>query len=203
MKRNYLSVFIIALMLFVGCASVQTKDIQVDAQSDPKANFSGYKTYAWLGTAAIVNDPYGQWEPPQFDADAEIMFLIDRELRKRGMSENTADPDLVIAFAAGIDMETLGLKVDSETKMDVLENVPQGGLVVVLMDSQRVSSSGLEWQPRKFRKALTRGRSRPVWTMRLRRCSRNFLNSRISFQGAYEMPIYQLKKTADNSVCRD
>jgi PBP1b-binding outer membrane lipoprotein LpoB len=136
MKRNYLSVFIIALMLFVGCASVQTKDIQVDAQSDPKANFSGYKTYAWSGAAAIVNDPYGQWEPPQFDADAEIMFLINRELRKRGMSENTADPDLVIAFAAGIDMEALGLKVDSETKMDVLENVPQGGLVVVLMDSQ-------------------------------------------------------------------
>ena len=136
MKRNYLSVFIIALMLLTGCASVQTKDIQVDAQSDPKANFSGYKTYAWLETAAIVNDPYGQWEPPQFDADAEIMFLINRELRKRGMSENTADPDLVIVFAAGIDMEALGLKVDSETKMDVLENVPQGGLVVVMLDSE-------------------------------------------------------------------
>jgi hypothetical protein len=41
---------------------------------------------------------------------------------------------LVIAFAAGIDMEALGLKVDSETKMDMLENVPQGGLVVVLVD---------------------------------------------------------------------
>ncbi len=135
MNRNYLPVFIIALMLFVGCASVPTKDIQVDAQSDPRANFSGYKTYAWLVTAAIVNDPYGQWEPPQFDADAEIMFLIDRELRKRGMSEKTAGPDLVVAFAAGIDMEALGLKVNSETKMDVLENVPQGGLVVVLVDS--------------------------------------------------------------------
>ncbi len=136
MNRNYLPVFIIVLMLLAGCASVPTKDIQVDAQVDPKANFSGYKTYAWLGAAAIVNDPYGQWEPPQFDADAEIMFLIDRELRKRGMSENTADPDLVIAFAAGIDMEALGLKVDTGTKMDVLENVPQGGLAVVLVDSK-------------------------------------------------------------------
>jgi hypothetical protein len=136
MNRNYLPVFIIVLLLLTGCASVPTKDIQVDAQADPKANFSGYKTYAWLGAAAIVNDPHGQWEPPQFDSDAEIMFLIDRELRKRGMSENTTDPDLVIAFAAGIDMEALGLKVDTKTKMDMLENVPQGGLVVVLVDSE-------------------------------------------------------------------
>ncbi len=136
MNRNYLPVFIIAFMFLAGCASVPTKDIQVDAYSDPKANFSGYKTYAWLGTAAIVNDPHGQWEPPQFDADAEIMFLIDRELRKRGMSKNTANPDLVIAFAAGIDMEALGLKVDTKTKKDMLENVPQGGLVVVMMDSE-------------------------------------------------------------------
>ncbi len=136
MKRNYLLVSISVLILLAGCASVPTKDIQVDAQADPKVNFSGYKTYAWLGTAAIVNDPYGQWEPPQFDADAEIMFLIDRELRKRGMSENTADPDLVIAFAAGIDMEALGVKVDPKTQIDMLENVPQGGMVVMLVDSE-------------------------------------------------------------------
>ncbi len=134
MNRNYLPVFIIALILFAGCASVPTKDIQVDAQSDPKANFSGYKTYAWLGAAAIVNDPYGQWEPPQFDADAEIMFLIDRELRKRGMSENSADPDMIVVFAAGIDMDALGLKTDPETKMDILTNVPQGALLIALVD---------------------------------------------------------------------
>ena len=140
MNRNYLLVCIIALMFFAGCASaptsVPTKDIKIDAQADPKANFSGYKSYAWLGAAAIVNDPYGKWEPPAFDADAEIMFLIDRELRKRGMSENTVDPDLVIAFAAGIDMDALGLKKDTKTKMDLLENVPQGGLVVVMVDSE-------------------------------------------------------------------
>ena len=136
MNRNYPTVFIIVLMLLAGCASVPTKDIQIDAQADPKANFGGYKTYAWLGAAAIVNDPFGQWEPPQLDADAEIMFLIDRELRKRGMLESTAGPDLVVAYAAGIDMEALGLKMNPETKMDMLENVPQGGLVVVIVDSE-------------------------------------------------------------------
>ena len=72
-----------------------------------------------LDTAQIVNDPLGKWEPPGFDADAEIKFLIDRELRKRGMSQNSIDPDLVVVFAAGIDMDALELKVDPETKIDI------------------------------------------------------------------------------------
>jgi len=133
-NKNHVLLFVMVFMLVLGCASVPTKDIQVDAQADPKANFSGYKTYAWLGSAAIVNDAYGQWEPPAFDADAEIKYLMDRELRKRGMSENSADPNLIVAFAAGIDMDALGLKVDPETKMDMLANVPRGALVVVLLD---------------------------------------------------------------------
>lgn len=136
MKRNFPLVLIIGLALIAGCATVPTKDINIDAQTDPKANFSGYKTYAWLGAAAIVNDPRGQWEPPSFDADAEIKFLIDRELHKRGMSESTTNPDLIVAYAAGIDMEALGLKVDPATKMEMAQNVPQGGLAVILMDSR-------------------------------------------------------------------
>lgn len=136
LNKTRVSVWIAILILVAGCASVPTKDIAVDAQVDPTANFSGYKTYAWLGAAAIVNDPYGQWEPPQFDADAEIIFLIDRELRKRGMSENTTNPDLIVAFAAGIDMDALGLKENPDTGSDMLESVPQGGLAVVLADRE-------------------------------------------------------------------
>ena len=135
MIRKLLPVFIVGLMVFVGCATVNTKDIQIEAEADPKANFSGYKSYAWLGAAAILNDPKGQWEPPQFDADMEIKFLIDRELRKRGMSEDSMNPDLIVAYAAGIDMEALKLKVDPQTKLEMAEEVPQGGLVVVLVDS--------------------------------------------------------------------
>ena len=135
MSKNYIFLFVMIIMLVTGCTSVATKDIEVDAAADPKVNFSGYKSYAWLGSAAIVNDAYGQWEPPAFDADAEITFLLDRELRARGMSEDTSDPDLVVAFAAGIDMDALGLKTDPETKTDMLANIPQGGLIVVLVDS--------------------------------------------------------------------
>ena len=135
MNRSHV-LSLVGVMLLAGCASVPTKDIAVDVEIDPKANFSGYKSYAWLGAAAIINDPYGQWEPPTFDADAEIKYLIDRELRKRGMSQDSIDPDLIVAFAAGIDMAALELKVDPETQMNTLANVPRGGLVIALVDSE-------------------------------------------------------------------
>jgi hypothetical protein len=136
MNRNYVLLFAAIFMLLAGCASVPTKDIAVDAQANPKANLSCYKTYAWLGAAAIVNDYYGQWEPPAFDADAEIKYLIDRELRKRDMLQNSDDPDFIVAFAAGIDMDALELKVDPKSKMETLANVPRGGLVIALVDGE-------------------------------------------------------------------
>ena len=135
MFRNRLLFVAVLAILVSGCASSVTKDIQIETTADPKANFSGYQTYAWLGSAEIVNDPYGQWSPPPFDATAEIKFLLDRELRKRGMSVSTVDPDLIVAFAAGIDMEALGLKEDPDSKEDVLMNMPQGGLLVAFVDS--------------------------------------------------------------------
>jgi hypothetical protein len=141
MKQSIL-LFIVGVMLFAGCSSIPTKDIQIKTQANPKVNFNGYKTFAWLGTAAIVRDPSGQWEPPSFDADTEIKHLIDRELRKRGMSENSANPDMVVAFAVGVDMEALKLKVDPKTKMEVLENVPAGGLLVIFIDP---SSGFVTW----------------------------------------------------------
>jgi hypothetical protein len=122
-------------VLLAGCSSIPTKDIQIDAEADPKADFSGYKSYAWLGSAAILSDIHGQWEPPEFDADAEVKYLIDRELRERGMLQSTTDPDLIIGFAAGIDMDALGLKENPDSDILDLKNVPQGGLLVVLVDA--------------------------------------------------------------------
>jgi len=125
-----------AVMFFIaGCASSVTKDIMVEAQADPKVDFKGYSTYTWLGSAAIVYDPEGKWEPPQFDADAEIKFLIDRELRKRGMSEDSLNPDMIVAFAAGIDMDIMEIDIDPKSDLVVLENVPMGALTVILVDA--------------------------------------------------------------------
>ncbi len=136
MKTIYSAVLLTFIIFISGCASSLTKDIKVDAEADPKASFSGYKTYAWLGAAAIVNDPDGQWEPPQFDADAQLKILIDHELTKRGMTQNQTDPDMTVAFATGIDMEALKLQENPESKISVLENVPQAALMVVLIDAE-------------------------------------------------------------------
>lgn len=135
MKKIILLVLLMITYL-AGCSNVPVDDITIESEADSKVNFSGYKTYAWLGAAGILHDPQGQWEPPKFDADAEITFLIDKELRKRGMTEVNENPDMLVAYALGVDMAALKVKEDPSTNMHSLEQVPHGGLVVVLIDPE-------------------------------------------------------------------
>lgn len=132
--KHFILFLVLAILLFAGCSSVPTKDIHIETEADPKTNLGAYKTYAWLGSAAILNDPTGQWEPPAFDADTEIKHLIDRELRKYGVLQNSVNPDMVVAFAVGVDTEAIEIKIDPKTEMTVLEDVPAGGLLVVFID---------------------------------------------------------------------
>ena len=122
------------LLTLTGCSTL-TKDIQISAEADPKVSFSGYKSYAWLGAAAIMFDEVGRWEPPAFDADSEIKFYIDRELRARGMVESTGTPDLIVAFAAGIDMDNIEYVKNTENQLETLENIPKGALMLILIDA--------------------------------------------------------------------
>jgi hypothetical protein len=132
--KKHLIALLATMLLVTGCASV-TSDIVVEAEADPTVKFSGFKTYAWLGSASILYDPAGKWEPPEFDADAEIKFLIDNELRARGMSEDTVNPGLIVAFAAGVDMAAMRDELDSDSNITALKNVPEGALTVVMIDS--------------------------------------------------------------------
>lgn len=127
--------FAISLSLIIsGCVTVPTSDIEIETGADPKANFKAYKTYAWLGSAQILNDPQGTWEPPGFDADEIITAVIDRELTKRGKVETESYPDLLVAYALGVDMATIKIKKDKAANVEVLENVPSGALAVLLID---------------------------------------------------------------------
>jgi hypothetical protein len=121
-------------LMIAACATVPTSDIKVETETAPGADLTSYKTYAWLAAAKIVNDPAGHWEPPQFDADAEIKWLIDREMRARGINEVSSFPDMFVAFVAGIDMAQLELKEDPKTKIEVLKNAPKGALAVLFID---------------------------------------------------------------------
>ncbi len=126
------------LLLFLvlgGCASALVSDIKVNAEVTPGYVPSEYKTYSWLGTAQIVSDPEGNWEQPQFDADAQIKLFIDREMRARGIGEVPAHPNIFVGFVAGVDMDRLELTQDPRQQLDVLKSVPKGALVVMLIDA--------------------------------------------------------------------
>jgi hypothetical protein len=124
---------LLAAWLLAGCASV-TSDIRVETRSDPKVDLNNYHTYGWLGSGEIVNDPRGNWEPPEFDADAEIRRMLGRELRRRGMREVASDAQLVVAFSAGINTEVFRIVENPDNKLYELANAPRAALVVVLID---------------------------------------------------------------------
>jgi hypothetical protein len=135
MKKLVFTIMVVAGFI-TGCATFPTDDISIETEADPKVNFSGYKTYAWLGSVGIVKDSEGHWEPPSFDADAAIVSIADEVLSKRGMSKSDSEPDMVIAYALGVDMEALKVKQNPNTKLSSLENVPQAGLVMIMLDPE-------------------------------------------------------------------
>ena len=136
MKRLVLAFAISLSVIVSGCQTFPKDDIEIATEADPKTNFSGYKTYAWLGAAAILNDPEGKWEPLGFDADSFITAAIDRELTNRGMSQTTRYPDMLVAYALGVDMAMMQYQTDPQSKVEVLENVPSGALVILMMDPE-------------------------------------------------------------------
>jgi len=134
MNRKLLALCLLPFLI-LGCANSLTSDISIETEANPKVDFKGYKTYSWIGTAAIVNDPEGRWAPPAFDADAEITFLINRELHARGMVETQVDPDMLVFYGAGIDMQSMEIKIDPNTDLEQMVNVPKGALTVLLIDA--------------------------------------------------------------------
>jgi hypothetical protein len=120
----------------VGCASQHpaTKGVTVDTAAVSDVNFSAFHTYAWGGSAAIIRDPNKEWTAPDLNIGAEITYLIDRELRRRGMTEVTSDPDLLVYYGVGVDMDAMHVVEPAGEDAQRIERVPTGGLLVVLAD---------------------------------------------------------------------
>jgi hypothetical protein len=68
------------------------------------------------------------------DIAGDIKYLINRELHKKGINSNPVNSELAVAYFIGINMDAMQLKDDPNTAGDVLENVPQGALVVALIN---------------------------------------------------------------------
>ncbi len=140
-KSSFIISFFVAITLLSSCATL-TGDIEVETQANPSINYNKYKTYAWAGSAQIVFDPIGQWEQPTLDTDEEVRFVINRELRGHGLSQVESNPDLLVAFAAGVDMTILELKEDPNSDKKIPTNVPKAALLIALIDA---SSGYVVW----------------------------------------------------------
>ena len=138
MNTLFRSIFFITLALSLlatsSCATL-TDDIEVETHANPDVNYDVYKTYAWAGSAQIIFDPVGQWEQPTLDTDEEVKFVINRELRARGLHQVTNHPDLLVAFAAGIDTTILELKENPNNDKKIMTTVPKAALLIALVDA--------------------------------------------------------------------
>jgi Domain of unknown function (DUF4136) len=136
MKSIHFIGITLLLILLGGCATSVTEDIQIEATADTTTQFGHYKSYTWLGDIAALNDPEGIWQPPKINVAENIKFLIDRELRKRGIFNYAENAELQVVFFMGVDMEAMELKVNPDNQQDILEIVPAASLAVALIDAK-------------------------------------------------------------------
>ena len=77
----------VATLLITACASPTVTDV------DPNADFSSYKTFAFLSDVASEKQPYESLER------AHLKASVGREMMARGYVHDNAGPDLLINFA--------------------------------------------------------------------------------------------------------
>jgi hypothetical protein len=129
-----ISALIVLPSLLAGCVSADLKDIRVSAESDPKTNLDGYKTYAWFAASAAVRDPDGEWTPTDLDIGSEIVRLVDNQLQAAGKVKVTTDPDILVAYGIGVDMKAMGLVQNPDSEAHRFVTIPKGGLTVAFFD---------------------------------------------------------------------
>ena len=127
---------VLALTVASACSTVPTKDIEIQTRADPRVNFSGYESYGLLAATGMIRDGEGRWAGPPFNIGQRVEYLIDQELGKRGIQKNSANPDLLVVYGIGVDMDNLDLKTDEKTDELHMENVPAGALIIALTDTQ-------------------------------------------------------------------
>ena len=131
---NYLFMFTL-FAFFLSCSAVY-KDIKVEAEKAPHRDLANYKTYIWGGSAQLVLDENGQWASPQMDVNAELRYLVDTELRKKGFTQVGENPELILVATVGVNMDAVKMKKDQDTNINILKNVPQSALIIVMLDAE-------------------------------------------------------------------
>ena len=96
LTRGLAALTVLLAALAAGCSSME-----VNYDFDPKANFSGLKTYSWL------DKPQKLTGDPRIDGNTiledRIHEAVDRGLAARGFRKVTADPDFLVAYHVSLD----------------------------------------------------------------------------------------------------
>jgi len=124
------------LFITSGCATL-TSDIEVEGRTDPMVELITYETYAWIEPDHALYDPEGRWEAQSVDINAEVKWLVDRELRSLNMIEVKGDqvePDLYVTFTIRSDLSNFELQTQPYFLRNKEEYSPKAELSVVLVD---------------------------------------------------------------------
>ncbi len=139
-----------AFLLFLGLLGVLTScSISVKTNYDAKTDFSKYKTFCWMQGCDF------KFSGPEYLKDSLISERLKKaiveELAKKGITQNTDNPDLLVAFNVTMkDGETI-LYHQSEERPDIspisehIHAIPylKGTLVLGMADK---SQSKLVWE---------------------------------------------------------
>lgn len=119
------------------CASgAPTSDIRVHTAADTKANLGAYKSYAWHSSEGVLLDRTGVWTAKDVDAQAEIMYLVNKGLRERGMTVARDQPDLLVSLLIVADVNDIeAIKNERGEALSGFDPVGEGALVVELIDA--------------------------------------------------------------------
>jgi hypothetical protein len=136
MEMKLIHLMLVGMLVITGCATAG-HDIKATSVVDAKVNLAGYKTYNWLASAEVLNDPHGNWVPLNFDVDKEVRWLIDKQLREKKMTYAAGIPDAYVVYVLGVDMDSQAEEIRKlfGEKAD-LSNLTAGSLLIVLIDSQ-------------------------------------------------------------------
>ena len=135
MKNIILSAVLAASLLTLsGCGST-TKDIKVASKTSSKVNLEGYKTYAWLPIANVLIDEKAEFKGRGYSVNDYIESQINKSLLNSERTLDKENPDFVVSYILGVDMDAMKEKLDEEGKK-YLENVSEAAIVIVLMDTQ-------------------------------------------------------------------
>lgn len=141
--RNFFPLLLIAL-LFAGCS------ISIHNTYDKEVDFSKYKTFCWMSGCEF------KFNGPSYLDDSllreNLKVAIIEELKRKGLEQNTENPDLLIGFTITVKDEQAIVYHPSEdmpvyikpldTEKEVI-NYLKGSLIIGMADNKE---SRMVWQ---------------------------------------------------------